>query len=90
MTLEQVKAEYKKRFNKEITDSEAQKWLESQNIDELADDALENVSGGVLGNIDDQSVIILDDINLQPEELIRTETKIGGFQFKLPNQGKFE
>lgn len=45
MTIEQVKAEAKKRFDKDLTDEQAKAWLEKQ-ADELADEDLEAVAGG--------------------------------------------
>lgn len=47
MTIEQVKAEAKKRFNKDLTDQEAQAALEKYG-GQLSDEELEAVAGGWL------------------------------------------
>ena len=49
MTIEQVKEEAKKRFNKDITDEQAKAWLEAHPTGELQDEELENVAGGGCG-----------------------------------------
>lgn len=49
MTLEQIKAEAKKKLGREITDAEAQAWLSAHSGGELRDGELEDVSGGVSG-----------------------------------------
>lgn len=46
MTIEQVKAEAKKRFDMDITDEQAQKWLEAHPTGEVQDGELDNVAGG--------------------------------------------
>lgn len=46
MTIEQVKAEVKKRFGRDITDQEAKAWLESSSARELQEDELQNAAGG--------------------------------------------
>ena len=46
LSLEQVKAEAKKRFNKDITDEQAQAILENHCSEELSAQALEEVTGG--------------------------------------------
>ena len=45
MTIEQVKAEAKKRFDKDLTDEEAQALLEKGC--ELTDEVLDGVAGGI-------------------------------------------
>ena len=47
MTIEQVKAEVKKRFGRDITDQEAKAWLESSSARELQEDELQNAAGGM-------------------------------------------
>ena len=49
MTIEQVKEEAKKRFDKDLTDEQAQAWLEAHPPGELQDEELENVAGGGCG-----------------------------------------
>lgn len=46
MTIEQVKEEAKKRLDHEITDEQAQAWLNAHPAGELSDEELENVAGG--------------------------------------------
>ena len=46
MTIEQVKAEAKKRFDKDLTDEQAQAWLEAHPPGELQDEELADVAGG--------------------------------------------
>ena len=46
LSLEQVKTEAKKRFNKDITDEQAQAILENHCSEELSAQALEEVTGG--------------------------------------------
>lgn len=46
MTIEQVKEEAKKRFDKELTDEQAQAWLEAHPAGELQDEELADVAGG--------------------------------------------
>ena len=52
MTVEQVKEEAKKRFDKDLTDEQAQAWLEAHPPGELQDEELENVAGGGCGGDD--------------------------------------
>ena len=52
MTIEQVKAEAKKKFGKDLTDEQAQAWLEAHPAGELQDEELENVAGGGCGGGD--------------------------------------
>ena len=47
MTIEQVKAEAKKRFQKDLTDEQAQALLEEYG-GELSDEHLQQVTGGVV------------------------------------------
>ena len=46
LTIEQIKEEAKKRFNKDITDEQAQAILENHCSEELSAQALEEVTGG--------------------------------------------
>lgn len=46
MTIEQIKEEAKKRFNKDITDEQAQAILENYCSEELSAQTLEKVTGG--------------------------------------------
>ena len=46
MTIEQVKAEAKKRFDKDLTDEQAQAWLAAHPAGELSDEQLDKVAGG--------------------------------------------
>ena len=48
MTIEQVKAEIKTRFNEDITDEQAQALLEKYG-GELTDEQLDGVAGGIIG-----------------------------------------
>ena len=50
MTIEQVKAEAKKKFGKDLTDEQAQALLEKGS--ELTDEVLEAVAGGVISSED--------------------------------------
>ena len=45
MNIEQVKAEAKKRFDKDLTDEQAQAFLEAHPSGELQDEELADVSG---------------------------------------------
>lgn len=47
MTVEQVKEEAKKRFDRDLTDEEAQALLEKYG-GELTDEQLEGVAGGII------------------------------------------
>lgn len=47
LSLEQVKAEAKKRFNKDLTDEQAQAYLDANPSGELREDDLEKISGGI-------------------------------------------
>lgn len=49
MNIEQVKEEAKKRFQKDLTDEEAQAWLDARPAGELQDEELADVSGGGCG-----------------------------------------
>ena len=49
MTIEQIKEEAKKRLDREITDEQAQAWLDAHPAGELSDEELENVAGGGCG-----------------------------------------
>lgn len=46
MTIEQVKEEAKKRFDRELTDEQAQEWLNAHTAGELQDNELDSVAGG--------------------------------------------
>lgn len=46
MTVEQLKQEVKKRFDKDLTDAEAQAWLEAHPTGELQDEDLARITGG--------------------------------------------
>ena len=46
LSLEQVKAEAKKRFNKDITDEQAKAWLDAHGSKELSEEELDSVAGG--------------------------------------------
>lgn len=46
MTIEQIKAEAKKRFGQDLTDEQAEAILKSDDSDELSAKALEEVTGG--------------------------------------------
>ena len=50
MTIEQVKEEAKKRFDKDLTDEQAQALLEAHPAGELQDEELADVAGGGCGN----------------------------------------
>lgn len=47
MTIEQVKEEAKKRFDKDLTGEQAQAWLEAHSAGELREEDLENITGGI-------------------------------------------
>lgn len=47
MTIEQVKAEAKKRFDRDLTDEQAQALLD-QYGGELTDEQLDGVAGGII------------------------------------------
>lgn len=49
MTIEQVKEEAKKRFDRELTDEQAQEWLNAHTTGELQDNELDDVAGGGCG-----------------------------------------
>ena len=49
MTIEQVKEEAKKRFDKDLTDEQAQAWLGAHPAGELQDEELADVAGGGCG-----------------------------------------
>ena len=46
MNIKQVKEEAKKRFGKDITDEQAQAWLDAHPTGKIQDEELENVAGG--------------------------------------------
>lgn len=46
MTIEQVKEEAKKRFGRELTDEQAQEWLDGHGAAELSAEELDSVAGG--------------------------------------------
>lgn len=46
MTIEQVKAEARKRFGQDLTDEQAEAILKSNGSEELSARALEEVTGG--------------------------------------------
>ena len=50
MTIEQIKEEAKKRFDKDLTDEQAQAWLDAHPTGELQDEELANVTGGCAPN----------------------------------------
>lgn len=50
MTIEQVKEEAKKRFDKDLTDEQAQAFLEAHPAGELQDEELADVAGGGCGS----------------------------------------
>ena len=47
MNINQVKEEAKKRFDKDLTDEQAQAWLEAHPAGELSEEDLNQVTGGV-------------------------------------------
>ena len=47
MTVEQIKEEAKKRFNKDITDEQAKAWLDAHGSEDLSEEELDSVAGGV-------------------------------------------
>ena len=47
MNIEQVKAEAKKQFDKDLTDEQAQALLEAHPAGELSEEELNQVSGGL-------------------------------------------
>lgn len=47
MTIEQVKAEAKKRFGKDLTDEQAQAYLDANLSGELREEDLEKITGGI-------------------------------------------
>ena len=49
MNIEQVKEEAKKRFDKELTDEQAQALLEAHPAGELSEEDLNQVTGGGIG-----------------------------------------
>ena len=71
MTIEQVKEEAKKRFDKELTDEQAQAFLEAHPAGELSEEELNQVTGGVF-----------EGPLLQP--IIRKETAAKWLRNKLP------
>ncbi|MFQ8637878.1 MAG: hypothetical protein ACLR94_06700 [Acutalibacteraceae bacterium] len=46
MTIQQVKEEAKKRFGRELTDEQAQTWLNEHATGELQDNELDDAAGG--------------------------------------------
>ena len=55
MTTKEVIEQAKKLYNKDITEEQAQKWLDSHPDGQLTDEELDNVSGGL--------VLLLDPID---------------------------
>ena len=49
MTIEQVKAEVKKRFDRDLTDEQARVFLEAHPAGELSEEELNDVAGGGIG-----------------------------------------
>ena len=49
MTIEQVKAEVKKRFDRDLTDEQARVFLEAHPAGELSEEELNQVTGGGIG-----------------------------------------
>lgn len=47
LSLEQVKAEAKKRFSKDLTDEQAQAYLDANLSGELREEDLEKITGGI-------------------------------------------
>lgn len=47
MTIEQVKQEAKKRFQKDLTDQQAQAYLDAHPSGELREEDLESITGGI-------------------------------------------
>ncbi|MFQ8639913.1 MAG: hypothetical protein ACLR94_17170 [Acutalibacteraceae bacterium] len=87
LSLEQVKTEAKKRFNKDITDEQAQAILENHCSEELSAQALEEVTGGrdrsgdlhirVISPILPEPIIDIYDIyeKLEEERLLKIRKK---------------
>lgn len=48
MTIKEVIEQAKKLYNKDITEEQAQKWLDAHPDGQLADEELDNVSGGLV------------------------------------------
>ena len=48
MTIEQVKAEAKKRFDRDLTDEQARAFLEADPAGELSEEELNQVTGGYM------------------------------------------
>ena len=48
MTTKEVIEQAKKLYNKDITEEQAQKWLETHPDGQLTDEELDNVSGGLV------------------------------------------
>ena len=48
MTTKEVIEQAKKLYNKDITEEQAQKWLDAHPNVELTDEELDNVSGGLV------------------------------------------
>lgn len=48
MTIKEVIEQAKKLYNKDITEEQAQKWLDAHPNGQLTDEELDNVSGGLV------------------------------------------
>lgn len=48
MTIKEVIEQAKKRYNMDITEEQAQKWLDAHPDGQLTDEELDNVSGGLV------------------------------------------
>ena len=48
MTIKEVIEQAKKLYNKDITEEQAQKWLDAHPDGQLTDEELDNVSGGLV------------------------------------------
>ena len=48
MTTKEVIEQAKKLYNKDITEEQAQKWLDAHPDGQLTDEELDNVSGGLV------------------------------------------
>ena len=55
MTIKEVIEQAKKLYNMDITEEQAQKWLDAHPDVELTDEELDNVSGGMVLLDDDHS-----------------------------------
>ena len=80
MTIEQVKEEAKKRFDKELTDEQARAWLDAHPAGGLQDNELADVAGGGCGK---------SDIGEELHRAIKTSKDIDDFERrkKIFNEG---